>query len=1038
MTKQIFRRTLRMTLLFSAAFAMAIGVNAFQATKQARPAAAQAQAPKNDDEYTKRILDSTPDKRILTELVDHMPLSATVPSPLKFLGYVPGENSKLTYNKDIDAYLDALAKASGRVTMWEIGKSEEGRPMVAVAISDEATIKNLDKYKQITAQLSDPRKLTDAQAKALIQTGKPIYWASGSIHSSEAGSPEMLMELAYRLAVEETPFIQQIRNNSIVVITPVSEVDGHDRYVDNQRATEAGQPSPGMTYWGHYVAHDDNRDSIGKGLALSQNMLKSFLDLHPQVLHDLHESVTLLYISTGTGPYNPNISPIQVNEWWWLAQTEIMEMTKRGVPGVWTYDYYDGWVPNYMFWIGVMHNSIGRFYETQSYGSAGRGGGGVGAPAGGRAAAPPAAGAPPAGMPPADAAQAGGRGRGGVGAGQSREWYRPNPVPPEGVQWSGRENINMQESAILIAMNAVAKNHEMFLENYYIKNKQMIEKGKTQAPYAYVIPAQQHRRVEAAELMNHFRREAVEVDIASSPFTVGNVQVATGDYIIRLDQPYGGLVEMMLGTQWYPEQNPTPYDDTGWSLPLLRNVQAHRIEDKSIFDKPMTLATADFKAAGTITGTGSTIVIDHNTDNTLVTFRFANANVKMSAAEKEFDFGGHHFGPGAFIIPNANRAALEPQIRDFGLLAWATDSTPNVPMHDMDVPRIGYIHSWSSTQDEGWVRMVFDKLKVPYTYFGDNIVRQGNLRAKYDVIIYPNGPVQVDGGEIPVGGTPQPYLKTDATPNIGTAPDTTSDRRGGLGRDGLKALETFVEEGGVLIAEGAAASLFPEYRLVPGVSIDQPQGLYAPGSVIKALIGDKTSPILYGYDQNALGVMYKGGPNLVLAAGGAGGRGGGGGGGRGALPAGVGGGNLQPMAAPPHLTTLDAAPPASATAAAGGRGGRGAAGGGGFGGGGFGGGGGRGGAGGAAATNAPRVLLSYPSDPNDLLLSGELVGGENLTGKPALVDAPLGKGHVVMFGIRPFWRFETQGSFFLVFNAILNWNDLNAGRATAASTGGDR
>jgi len=144
------------------------------------------------------------------------------------------------------------------------------------------------------------------------------------------------------------------------------------------------------------------------------------------------------------------------------------------------------------------------------------------------------------------------------------------------------------------------------------------------------------------------------------------------------------------------------------------------------------------------------------------------------------------------------------------------------------------------------------------------------------------------------------------------------------------------------------------------------------------------------------------------------------------------------MAAPPHLTTLDAAPPASATAAAGGRGGRGAAGGGGFGGGGFGGGGGRGGAGGAAATNAPRVLLSYPSDPNDLLLSGELVGGENLTGKPALVDAPLGKGHVVMFGIRPFWRFETQGSFFLVFNAILNWNDLNAGRATAASTGGDR
>ncbi|MGA2260780.1 MAG: M14 family zinc carboxypeptidase, partial [Acidobacteriota bacterium] len=935
MGKQAFRQTLRMTLLFGVAFAWAIGANAFQAAKQVRPAApqVQAQAQKNDDEYTKRILDATPDKRILTELVDHVPLSATVPSPLKVLGYVPGENSKLTYNKDIIRYLDALDKASDRVTMWEIGKSEEGRPMVAVAISDEATIKNLDKYKKITAQLSDPRKLTDAQARELIQTGKPIYYASGSIHSSEAGSPEMLMELAYRLAVEETPFIQQIRNNSIVVITPVSEVDGHDRYVDNQRANEAGQPAPGMTYWGHYVAHDDNRDGIGKGLALSQNMLKSFLDLHPQVFHDLHESVTLLYISTGTGPYNPNISPIQVNEWWWLAQTEIMEMTKRGVPGVWTYDYYDGWVPNYMFWIGVTHNSIGRFYETQSYGGGGRGGAPApGAPAGAPGAAAAAGGAARAGggAPPAEAAQAGGRGRGGVGAGQSREWYRPNPVPPEGVQWSGRENINMQQSAILIAMNALAKNHEMFLENYYVKNKQMIEKGKNQAPYAYVIPAQQHRRVEAAELMNHFRREGVEVDTATSPFTVGNVQVAAGDYIIRLDQPYGGLVEMMLGVQWYPEQNPTPYDDTGWSLPLLRNVQARRIEDKSIFDKPMTLATADLKAAGTITGTGGTIIIDHSTDSTLVTFRFANASVKMSAAEQAFDLGGHHFGPGAFIIPNANRSALEPQIRDFGLLAWATDTTPNVPMHDLDVPRIGYIHSWSSTQDEGWDRMVFDKLKVPYTYFGDNLVRQGNLRAKYDVIIYPSSPIQVDGGEMPTGGTPQPYLKTDATPNIGTAPDTTNDRRGGLGRDGLKALETFVEEGGVLIAEGQAASLFPEYRLVPGVSIDTVQGLYVPGSVLKAMLGDKTSPILYGYDQNALGVMYKGGPNLVLGAGG-GGRGGGGGGRGGGLPAGVGGGNLSPMAIAPRLTTLDAAPPAGATPSAAGRGGRG---GGGFGGGG--------------------------------------------------------------------------------------------------------
>jgi hypothetical protein len=1031
------RKTPGIVVTVLVACVLAFGASGQSAAPQGRPAAAPVQ--KDDADYTKRILDNTPDKRILTELVDHMPVSATVPSPLKFLGYVPGENNRLTYHKDIVAYYQALVKATGRATMWEIGKTDEGRPMVALAIADEATIKSLDKYKQITAQLTDPRKLSDAQAKLLIQTGKPIYWATGSLHSGETGSTEMLIEMAFRLVVEETPFIKQIRNNSIVVITPVLEVDGHERQVDNRRASDAGQPQPGMTYWGRYVAHDNNRDGIGKGLILTNNVLKAFLDLHPQVMHDLHESVTLLYTSTGTGPYYPEVAPIQVTEWWWLAQTEIMEMTKRGVPGVWTYNYYDGWVPNYLFWIGVTHNSIGKFYETQSYG----GGGGRGGPpspaatagqaAGGRAGAAPAAAATAgqaaggrAGAAPAAAAAqapgapaaAGGR---AIGGGQSREWYRPFPVPPEGVLWSGRANINMQQSAILIAMNAVAKNREMFLENYYIKNKMMVEQGRTRAPYAYVIPAEQRRRIDAADFMNFLRREAVEIHTANAPFTIGKIQVAAGDYIVRLDQPYGGLVKTFLGVQWYPEANPRPYDDTGWSLPLLRNVQTFKVDDKAIFDKPMTLATTDFKAPGTISGTGGTLVVEHTTDAALATFRFANPKVKMAAAEQPFDLAGHHFAAGAFIIAGANRAALESQIRDYGLLAWATDTPPSVPTHDLDVPRIGYVHSWSSTQDEGWVRMVLDKLKVPYVYFGDNQLRQGKLRAKYDVIFYPNGPVTVDGGEIPADGTPLPYKKTDLTPNIGTAPDSTDDRRGSLGRDGLKALEAFVQEGGVLIAEGTAATLFPEYRLVPGVTIEQPTGLYAPGSVLKALLGDKTSPILYGYDQNTIGVMYKGGP--VLALGGGGGFGGGRGG---TLPAGVGGGNLQPMAAPPRLTTLDA-PPAAAAAAAEGRGGRGGRGGGG-----------RGGFGGGAAAAPPRVLLSYPTDPNDLLLSGELVGGENLVGRPALIDAPLGKGHLVLFGVRPFWRYETHGSFFFALNAMLNWNDLDAGRKAAAAPAGDR
>ena len=943
----------------------------------------QPPAQKLDADYTAKIKAATADARILTELVDHLPASDTVPTPLKFLGYIPGEPGHVTYYKDIVRYLEAVDKASDRVTVFRIGVSDEGRDMFAVAIADDVTIKQLDKYRKITGQLTDPRKLTDAQAKQLIATGKPIYMATGSIHSPEMGSPEMLMELAYRLAVEETPFIQTIRNNSIVVLNPASEVDGREKQVDNFRAQQAGKPVPSMVYWGKYVQHDNNRDAIGVGLRLTQVMLKTFLDWHPTVFHDLHESATLLYASTGTGPYNTVVDPIQVSEWWLLAQTEVMEMTKRNVPGVWTYAFYDGWVPNYLFWIGVTHNSIGRFYETQSFGGV-------------------------ANRP--------------MGAlNQSREWYRPNPTPND-ITWGPRNNVNMQQSAILLAMNHVAKNRETFLENYYLKNKHTIERGQTRAPYAYVVPAKQRRPVEAAELMNLIRRQGAEVHTANAAFSIGNIQVAPGDYIVRLDQPYGAVVETLLGVQFYAPENPRPYDDTGWAIPLVRNLKTQRVEDKSVLEKPMTLATADFKIPGTITGNGGVLIVDHNTDNTLVTFRFQHASVKMSAVEKEFDAGGPQFRPGAFVIADANRATLEPSIKELGLSAWAVDAVPNVPMHDLDVPRIGYVHTWTSTQDEGWVRLAFDNFKVPYTYFAAPKLREGNLKAKYDVIVFPHagagGTALITGG---VQGTDaRPYKKSDLTPNVGTV-DSTDDMRGSIGIEGLMELYKFVQDGGVLITEGATSTVFPEYKLTPGVSVETPDGLYVRGSVLKTVLGDKTSPVLYGYDQNALAVYFNQAP--VMSVGGGGGVGGGRGGRGGSAP---GVPNLQPNAAAPTLTTLDGPPAATATTAGAGRGGRGGPGGGR---GGFG-----GGAGGGTSA-APRVLLSFPTNANDLLLSGILVGGEALTGRAVAIDSPIGKGHVVMFANRPYWRWQTQGTFFLGFNAILNWNDLDAGRTPARPVG---
>ncbi len=942
-------------------FTLAPGFAQKKTTKAASPAAPATPAPqKMDEEYTRLIHQYLNDSRVTTELVDHMPASDTVPSPLKFFGRIPGTPGELTYAKDINRYYEALAAASPRAKFWKIGQTEEGRDQVLLVIADEQTIKDLDKYKGMAAALGDPRKTTEAQAQQLIHTAKPIYWAASGIHSPETGGPEMLIELAYRLIVEETPFIQAIRNNMIFMITPVIEVDGREKQVDTYYyGKKTGKQRPPLMYWGKYVAHDNNRDGMGQYLKLTQNIVKEALEWHPTVLHDLHEAQSYLYVSTGTGPYNTSLDPVAIDEWWLLAETEVMEMAKRGVPGVFTYGFYDGWVPNYLFWIALTHNSFGRFYEVQSYG--------------------PDVQENLRLQPTAT----------------SREWYRPNPPLPS-IKWGPRNNTNIQESTLLIALHQVATSKELYLENYWIKNKRSVDKGKNGPDYAWVIPAAQRRKIDTVDMVNALRTQGLEVHTSNSAFKAGGVDIAAGDYIIRADQPYRTMADMYFAIQNYPPENPRPYDDTGWTMQFMRNVKLHAVTDKAVLDHPMTMLTADVKAKGGIDGSGDTLIVEHTTDNALMSFRYRNANVKMLAAEDDFSAGGHSFHAGAFIIPSANRAQLQPSIDSLGISVVAVSAAPTVKTHEMEIPRIGYVHSWQRTQDEGWVRAALDNYGVKYTYFADQRLRDGNLRSKYDVIIFPH----VGGSSashltgIPkVGPDPTPYKKSELTPNLG-ALDQSDDIRGGMGIEGLAELAKFVQEGGTLITEGSTSAFVADYGLANGVTVEHPSQLFVRGSILRANIADHKSPIAYGYDQKDLPVYFNQDP-VFSAGGGGGGRGGfggGGGGGRGGGPTGADAlaQNVTPNAAPIHISPYDViAEPAAPTASQ---------------------------ADEQAAIRQqmrqfgfvedvqPRVVMTFPQNPNDMLLSGTLAGGQALSGRAAAIDVPLGKGHVVMFAVRPFWR----------------------------------
>ncbi len=935
-----------------------------------------------DKEYTDSILKNTTEKFFLTEFVDHLPASATVPSPMKILGYPIGTPEKLTYTKDQHRYYRELEKTTPRVkTFIAPEKSEQGREQMTVVVSDEANLAKLARMKEITAKLGDPRTINDEIAKQLIAEGVAIYWASGSIHSTETGSPEMLMEMAYRLAVSEMPAIQQIRKNVIVMITPTLEVDGRDTMVDlyNYRKANPGKRSPGLIYWGKYVAHDNNRDSMGMALALTRNQMSIFLDFHPTVLHDLHESVPFLYVSTGTGPYNAWLDPIVVSEWQDLAYHEVEEMTKRGVPGVWTHGFYDGWAPNYMFYVANGHNSIGRFYETFGNG----------------------------GADTQDRV---------VGAQSNRDWFRPNPPMPR-VKWSLRNNVNLQQSAILLAMNYVAINKEKFLNNFYLKSKRSVAKGKTEGPAAYVLPSSDTRPTEAADLVNLLKMQGVEVHKLNSEADTKEGKFPAGSYVVRMDQPYSRMADMLLDTQYYNVNDPRPYDDTGWTLGPLRNVKTIRVKDEKILDAAMTMTNGPAKVTGKVEGSGSAgFVVNHTAESAIAQLRYRLKDIKFSAAQTAFKIGDKNFNAGSYIIRSEGNSAdtaarVNKEATALGITATSVDKIPEVANHAVSTPRIALVHTWINTQNEGWYRIELDRLGIPYDYISDQeLGKTTNLRDKWDVIIF--GPVGGNAQSIVRGNpkfseseAPIPWKASTLTPNMGLSPNQTDDIRGGMGIQGIANLNRFIEGGGLFVTITGNASIPIDFGITSGVSIQESTTLQARGSVVNTTFSDRRSPIAYGYDEG-LAVYFNQSPLFQVGGGGFGGGGGGGQGG------GQGAGATRPTGRG-SLTDPDVVQgrrPMQPVAPGGGGGGFGA------------------GQPTPPAASQPRVVLRFAAE-RDLLVSGMLAGGADLANKPAVVDIPVGKGHVVMFANNPMWRHQTHGSFSLLFNAILHYDNLGVGRA---------
>jgi hypothetical protein len=832
-------RTCRALLISAVLAGVGSGTLAQQSVLQPRdPAQAQ------DPEFARLVKEWTTKPEFISPLVDHLPTSATVPQPKDVLGYSIGAPKKLTYYADIVNYYRTLASKSPRVRVESIGATDEGRDYVVVYVSSEENIKALEQYRGYLNQLADPRQTSEEQARAIIAKARPVYHLMGGLHSGETGHSEMLMELAYRLGVEESPLIKQIRDNVIVTITPVADPDGRDRYVDwyyrhlididDENARVSGPP-----YWGKYVLHDNNRD-INYSQVTMRALLDWYMTWKAPILHELHESIPFLYTYSGQAPQNPNLDPILFAEMPWFANFEMAQMTKYGMPGVWTHGFMDAWSPGYLGSMSYNHNAMMRMYEVFNNG---------GATTMKRTLVRDAPGGAPAG--PSQV---------------SREWYRPMPAYRE-VLWSMRNNINYAQTGVLTGLQLASTFPHVILENFYLKSLHSVEAGRKEAPHAYVIPAGQADQTRVAFLVNILRVQGIEVGRTTGEARLKEGTFPAGSFIVKGGQPYWRLAKTLLEKQNYPDSALRTYDDSGWTMGLMAHVDVKEIADKAALDVAAEPVN-EYKPVTAVRGAGPVLAVAHNGANNLITLRYRLKDAKVRAAEKAFTANGKEFAAGSLVIDSgAGSDGARKAIEELGLVATPMSAAPNVPMHDVDMPRIAVYSTWGSTQDPGWLRHAFDKFEVPYELIFKERVRRGGLRAAYDVIVIPSQGGNAKGivFDVDVKGEPLAYTKTDRFKFLGMYGES-EDIRGGMGLEGVIELQKFLGEGGLLITLGTASYFPPDFGVVDDVDASRTSGqFYAPRPIVEAEILKPEHPVFYGYSKTKIPVKYVNGPLLQVS-----------------------------------------------------------------------------------------------------------------------------------------------------------------------------
>jgi hypothetical protein len=775
---------------------------------------------------------------------------AQVTTPEEFFGFKIGTDNKLArYDKAVE-YFEKVATQSDRVRVTTIGPTTLGKPFIMVTVASADTIKNLDHYKALERKLYfQGGAPTDAQRDEILKTGKAVVLVTNNIHSTEIGSSQEVITLVYQLATDNSPRIQKILDNDILLLVPSLNPDGqvlvtdfYNKYLGTPY--EAGNP-PFLYH--PYVGHDDNRDEFLFSQRESK-MIAQVLwhDWFPSIWLDEHQQGSdgsRIFTMPATDPINPNVDPLIYRLTTIYGQRQAADLEAEGKTGISYNSTYTNFWPGAMAWTGWWHNQVGLLTEVASAR--------IASPMYQRKADPLKPGQPSVSTSGGRLTEAAGAGPGAAGFAARPLGTQNDPLPAPrdlnermdysrpwlGGKWTLGDIVEYEMIATLGLLDAAAESREKLNSEIYAINKRTIEMGAKgdigeakEKNYAAIIPvAAQHDGNESIELIDKLMIGGVEVYKADKAFEQDGQTYPAGTFVVPFNQVFGRYVKDLLEKQYYPEVRrapgapaEAPYDVAAWSLGMQFGVNT--VYAKTPLPKDLTLTKIDATPKPMLavekTRTGYAFPYD-GADASVALNRLLKSGAKV-------DFAKVHGTQDIYVTTTATGETWKKAID-----GYAVSTATGHPELDAGVavktPHVALYQSWTANMDEGWTRWVFDHYEFPYKTLHNEDIKAGKLRDHFDAIILPDARAR----EILEGRD----SKT-----------TPPEYRGGIGDAGWKALEEFVQQGGTLVALGDACGLLINKMPLPvkDLKATLPNSVhYAPGTIVNLQV-DTVHPVGFG------------------------------------------------------------------------------------------------------------------------------------------------------------------------------------------------